>query len=253
MKKVLFILFAFSNTLLFANIAVVVPDTNENGINYDETLSFEVFFKKTDTFLGKYIRNGNVDYTAIKAEYNSLKELVAFIANADINSKDQDTKTAFYLNAYNLLVIKSVVDNLPLKSPLDVSGFFDSKKHAVAGSYLTLNDLENKKLRSDARVHFVLVCAAKGCPKIISEAYLPETMQIQLETQTIKAINNDTFIKVDHETKTVEISQIFDWYKDDFISSSGSVINYINKYRINEIPTSYTISYSTYDWNLNGK
>ncbi len=253
MKKTIFLLLCFCNVLLFGKTVTATPDTNINGIIIYPSESLNDFFTSANSFFKKFISDGKVNYSAIKNDSNSLEQLINFIGKADMSTADKNTTTAFYINAYNLLVIKTVVDNLPIAKPTDLTGFFDAKKHAVAGIYMTLNDLENKKLRPDPKVHFVLVCAANGCPKIINEAYLPDKLQSQLESQTKKALNDNTFIKVDNETQTVKISQIFDWYKDDFIKSSGSVIKYINIYRTNQIPASYTISYYSYDWNLNGK
>lgn len=253
MKKISFILFTLVNTLLISNSYGTSPDTNENSTIIVSSASLEDFFNYTNTFLGKYISNGNVDYTAIKTEKTTLDQLIETVATADLSAADKNTSIAFYLNAYNLLVIKSVVENMPITSPLDVTGFFDTKKHKIAGGYLTLNDIENNKLRPDARVHFSLVCAAKGCPKITSEAFMPNKVQDQLNALTKKAFNDPNFMKVDDSAKTAKISHIFEWYKEDFTRGGGSVIEYINKFRDVQIPSSYTQGYYDYDWKLNGK
>jgi hypothetical protein len=171
----------------------------------------------------------------------------------DLTDADKNTKTAFYLNAYNIIVIQSVINNLPIAKPTDVNGFFDETKHNVAGVNLTLNEIENTKLRPDARVHFALVCAAKGCPKISSEAFTPEKVESQLSSLTKKALNDNTFIKVDNAKATVQISKIFDWYGVDFVKSAGSALAYINSYRDVKIPENFKIAYYEYNWNLNGK
>ncbi|MBK7568789.1 MAG: DUF547 domain-containing protein [Chitinophagales bacterium] len=252
MKKTIFLLFCFCNVVLFAKSKSETPDTNISETIVYPTETLTDFFTSANSFFNKFIIDGKVNYTAIKNDPDSLQKLINFIGKADLTGADKNTATAFYINSYNLLVIKTVIDNLPLAKPTDITGFFDTKKHAVAGSYMTLNDLENKKLRPDPRVHFVLVCAAKGCPKIINEAYTPDKVQAQLDTQTKIAINDNSFIKIDEKTKTVKISKIFDWYKDDFIKTSGSAIIYINKYRTSAIPTNYTVSFYEYDWSLNG-
>lgn len=253
MKKTIILLCCFCNIVLFAKSKSETPDTNISEIIIYPTETLNDFFTSAHSFFNKFIIDGKVNYTAIKNDPDSLQKLINFIGKADLTGADKNTATAFYINSYNLLVIKTVIDNLPLAKPTDLTGFFDTKKHAVGGSYMTLNQLENKKLRPDPRVHFVLVCAAKGCPKIINEAYLPDKLQTQLNTQTKKALNDNSFIQVDNETKSIKVSQIFEWYKDDFIKSSGSALNFINQYRSTAIPTSYTLSYYSYDWNLNGK
>lgn len=233
--------------------APVLPDTNEYSVVSDSTTTLPDFFTETDAFLKKYVSNGKVDYKALKAAPAEIRHLYTTIGEMDLSAADKATQTAFYINAYNLITIYAVVEKMPITSPLDVSGFFDTKKHQIAGTYMTLNDLENKKLRPDPRVHFALVCGANGCPQLRSEAYMPATVMDQLTAATKAAMNDPNFIRVNTSTKTVAISQIFDWYKDDFIKSSGSDIAFINSYRTNKIPTDYKKEFYTYDWKLNGK
>jgi hypothetical protein len=119
---------------------------------------------------------------------------------------------------------------------------------------LTLNDIENKMIRAkynDARIHFVLVCGANGCPPITDFAYTPEKLDQQLDQQTKLALNNASFIKVNIKSKKVELSQLFEWYKDDFISEKVSYIDFINKFRTEPIPSNFKVAFYTYDWSLN--
>lgn len=215
-----------------------------------------MFFEKAESFFNKYAQNGSVDYTAVKANPAELNTLASLIADMDLSSAGSKEKQSFYINAYNLTVIKAVVDNYPIDSPMDVSGFFDTKNYSIAGESLTLNDIENKKLRAvynDARFHFVLVCAAQGCPKIFSKAYIPAKLEAHLGTRTTEALNDANFIRVDGVKKRVLVSEIFKWYKEDFDKTGMSLIEYLNQYRSVKIPASYAVDYYTYDWTLNDK
>ena len=111
---------------------------------------------------------------------------------------------------------------------------------------------DSKQLRAqfpeEARFHFVLVCAGLGCPPIINQAYLPDTLESQLQTQTQLALNDPEFIRT--KGKRVQLSQIFEWYKEDFVRN-GTVIQYINRFRKNPIPEKAKVSYYPYDWTLN--
>lgn len=214
------------------------------------------FFTHAQSFLSANISAGSVDYAGIKASPKALNDLVAEIGSFSVSSADSKTQKAFYLNAYNILVIKNVVDHYPIAKPTDVSGFFDAIKFKVAGQSLTLSDIENKKVRptfKDARVHFALVCAAKSCPPIPNYAFTPANVEAKLQSLTVKAMNSKSFIKVDDANKTVRFSQIMDWYKEDFVADSKTVLAYVNKYRTTKIPESYTQSFYTYNWALNAK
>jgi len=171
------------------------------------------FFEKSDTFFKKHVSKGRVDYKAIKNNPVALDELLTIAKNIRVSKTNKKTFQAFYINAYNLSVIKGIVNKYPTKSPLNIKGFFDKTKYTIGGKSTTLNDLENKILRKnfpkEARFHFVLVCAGLGCPPIIPEAYKPSTLEKQLQRQTTIALNNPNFIKV--KGKKVQLSQIFEW------------------------------------------
>jgi hypothetical protein len=211
------------------------------------------FFSKADTFFAEYVKNGKVAYKTIKENPSSLNELVDLANSISVSKSDKNTYQAFWINGYNLSVIKGIVANYPIKSPLDKAGFFDKTKYDIGGKSITLNDIENKLLRGnfpkEARFHFVLVCAGLGCPPIISNAYLPNTLESQLQKQTEIALNNTSFIKV--KGKKVQLSQLFEWYKGDFTQGGKSQIDYVNQYRKEKIDSGAKIGYYNYDWTLN--
>lgn len=212
------------------------------------------FFKKTDAFFKTSVTNGLVDYKSIKANPEALNALLKASNAIAVSGLSETEQKAFWINLYNLTTIKSVISHYPITSPLDVNGFFDKKKHKVGGATITLNDIENKKIRAkfnDPRIHFVLVCAGLGCPPIIDSAYLPETLDMQLEKQTKKALNDPKFIQVNKKKKKVAVSEIFKWYMSDFGKNTSDIITFINSYRTEKIPNNYKLSHYAYDWKLN--
>ncbi|OBX26792.1 uncharacterized protein DUF547 [Gelidibacter algens] len=214
------------------------------------------FFEKTDSFLKANVADGKVDYDAIHSNPKSLNELMTLGEGISVSKDDKQTYQAFWINAYNLSVIKGIINNFPTKSPLDEKGFFDKTKYKLAGKSITLNDIENTILRAefkDPRFHFVLVCGAIGCPPLINEVYMPKTLDAQLTKQTKLALNGNYFIKVNDKKKTVEGSEIMKWYIEDFTMNGGSEIDFINTYRDEKVPSNYKLTYSKYDWNLNRK
>ncbi|MEO1262245.1 MAG: DUF547 domain-containing protein [Bacteroidota bacterium] len=209
------------------------------------------FFNEADAFFSKNVQNGLVKYADLKNDAQ-LVSLIKAVQEADLSSADANTKKAFYINAYNLHVINAAAQLYPLNSVQSVGGFFDRKKIRVAGENLTLNNLEKEKLLKpyqDARLHFVLVCGAIGCPPITDFAYRPAQLESQMEQQTKLALNNPDFIKV--TSKGVGLSQIFSWYASDFGGNKKSIINFINKFRNSPISQNADVSYYNYDWTLN--
>ncbi|WP_296383336.1 DUF547 domain-containing protein, partial [Winogradskyella sp.] len=208
---------------------------------------------KTNTFLGEHVKNGKVAYSDINKDQSTLDELLEIAEGVSVKVLDDKNYQAFWINAYNISVIKGIIDNYPIKSPLDNKGFFDKTTYSLGGEKVTLNGIENDLLRAkfkDARFHFVLVCGAVGCPPLISKAYLPDTLEIQLETQTKIALNG-SFLKVNSKNKKVEVSEIMKWYKEDFTMDGITEIDFINRYRTEKILKNFKLSYFTYNWSLN--
>lgn len=209
------------------------------------------FYKSVDSFLKTHVKDGLINYNAISKNQAELDALIEIIASSTTDISNPKDYQSFYINAYNIYVIKGIVDD-NLSSPLDKKGFFDTIKRNVAGEKITLNDIENKKLRAqfkDARVHFVLVCGALGCPPIIDKAYRPEMLEKQLEQQTSMALNNDDFIQI--KKNKVAVSQIFEWYEVDFTTNGQSVLDYIAKYRKVPLPEKAKLSFYNYNWKVN--
>ena len=212
----------------------------------------------TSVFLAKFVdTDGNVNYAAIKRNPLELQGLLKRVAAFDAAAAPPAERKAFYLNAYNLLVIGEVVARYPIESVQKVPGFFDKNMVSVAGEQLTLNDLESKKLRqpyADPRVHFALVCGAKGCPRLRRAAYEGNSLDAQLTIQAQQVLLEPTFIRVNDPAHQVQISQIFKWYEADFKASGKTGVAYINQFREGKkIPTGYVMSYYPYDWTLNSQ
>lgn len=218
------------------------------------SMDYQSFTSKADKFFITYVKEGLVDYKRVGTSKQEIEALYAAIGEMKLDGLNDLQKQAFYINAYNLIVIYWVTKHYPLKSPLDDSGFFDKVRHQVAGEALTLNMLEIKKLLAtyrDARFHFALACAAKSCPPLASFAFKAETLDKQLNERTSAALNNSKWLIFNEKTNQVSLSKIFDWYKKDFNAGSKTTIQWINQYRKNKISEKASITFYEYDWSLN--
>lgn len=223
------------------------------GVISIQAQDLSTFFNKADAFFKANVSNGKVAYSKIHENPKQLNEVLQIAEGISVSKSDAKNYQAFWINAYNLSVVKGLIDKYPTKSPLDNAGFFDKTKHNIGGKTITLNDIEHKLLRgqfNDARFHFVLVCGAVGCPPLIAKAYLPNTLETQLETQTKKAINGP-FIRVNANKNRVQVSQIMEWYKGDFKMNGTDEIDFINKYRTEKLEGKWKLSYFPYDWTIN--
>ncbi len=214
------------------------------------------FLDQADAFFKKNVSEGLINYQGIVNSPSELNALVDQVGSLNASTLSASEKKAFFINAYNISVINGIVQNYPTNSPLDIGGFFDMKKHNIAGEKITLNKLEKEYLlkeTGDEKLHFVLVCAAISCPSIAEFAYRPENLEAQILERTQLALSNPEFIRVNEADKMVGLSEIFRWYTGDFKGKADNIIAYLNKYRSQAIPEDFKTNYYTYNWSLNAQ
>ena len=143
------------------------------------------------------IRLAAVDYGALKADPDYARA-VAHLAEARIETLRNDAEAiAFWLNAYNLLAIKAVVDRYPVASIRDGGSFLQSiwkkKVGIVGGREYALDDIEHSILRArfrEPRIHMAIVCASLSCPDLKTEPYVADRLSTQLDDATRRFLAN---------------------------------------------------------------
>lgn len=213
------------------------------------------FFKQTDLFLKTYVVDGTVKYQSIQKNKIAIQKLEKSIQNIAPEKLDANTRKAFFVNAYNLLVIVKLQKKMPKSKVTEISDFFTKEDIKIGGKWISLDDLEKTLLFKefpDPRLHLVLVCGAKGCPPLLNRAYLPATLEPQLEERMRVLCNDTNFIQYDPSMGICGLNMIFQWYEKDFLKSNKSVLEFINRYRINIISAQVKIKFYNYDWRVNG-
>ncbi len=216
-----------------------------------------------EKILSQYVSDGTVDYKGIKSNPFELKNYLnqtSAITKEVFDSWTGEQQLAFLINVYNAETLDLVQENYPLASIKDIAkdagGPWEQPVVQIFGEELTLNALEHEIIRKnypEPRVHFALVCAAKGCPALINKPYLGPALEGQLESQTQAFLTDTQKNSIDTETKTLRLSPIFDWFSKDFVKESGSVISFVNPYMDEKAGPDFKIEYTNYDWSLNDK
>ena len=223
-----------------------------------------------DRALNKFVdENGRVNYLGLRNSPDLLWNYLDFIKSASPRSNPElfntkDSKIAYWINTYNALIIKIIIENPNLSSIKSVSwgyGAFWRLKHEVGGEQLSLNYIEHKILREkykDPRIHFAINCASNSCPPLGKKIITGEKLNDQLEKKTSDFINNKNNVSFNHKNKTLKLNRIFKWYKKDFEGGHQSltefILSYINDFSIKEnqkIILNYKLKYMEYDWGLN--
>lgn len=185
--------------------------------------------KGLDAILDTYVRDGEVYYRALKLERGRLDAFVNQLAGAAPDKLSQADQIAFWINAYNALVLKTVIDHYPIqgrsaaypqKSIRQVPGAFERLPHRVAGRTLTLDQIEQTVLREfhDPRIYFALGRGAEGGGRLRSEAFAGDRLEAQLGEAAAECVTRQYCLQVDRDANKVVASPIFSWREQDFVA-----------------------------------
>ncbi|MBV6652323.1 MAG: DUF547 domain-containing protein [Mameliella sp.] len=196
---------------------------------------------------------GDVDYKKLSKNADGLNAYLEDLAShPPMDSWSRDEKLAYWINAYNAFTVKLIVDNYPVKSIMDLHDgkAWDVKWIKLGKQTYSLNQIEHEIIRprfGEPRIHFAVNCAAKSCPPLLNHAWTAANLEQNLEQQTSNFINNEQHNKIG--AKALQLSQIFNWYGDDF----SDVKAYVNKYTTVEVKSNAKVNFQEYNWALNAK
>ena len=211
-----------------------------------------------DAILKAFVTNGRVDYAALKinrSQLDSYLDRLGRIDKEEFDAWSMDARLAYLINLYNAATLKLIVDHYPVKSIKYIGSFFkgpwDLSVVERFGETITLNTLEHDIIRKqyrEPRVHMALVCAARGCPPLRSEAYTARALDRQLDNQSRIYLSSPEGMRIDRSAGKVYLSSIFKWYREDFSSVTGFA-----EAHTGQKLEGLTLRWIDYDWTLNGQ
>lgn len=235
-----------------------------------------------DFILDTYVRDGEVYYRALKSDRVRLDTYVASLAGAPVGQQPRDTQLAFWLNAYNTIVLRTVIDHYPIhgrsaeypaKSIRQIPGAFDRLPHRVAGRTLTLDQIEQAVLPEfhDPRVYFALGRGALGSGRLRSEPYAAAKLEAQLTETANECITRAQCVHIAREANKVEANAIFSWREKEFAAAyaAGAISTFTSRSPIERAilafispkllttereflaANTFQVAYKPFDWTLN--
>lgn len=274
---------------------VSVPASDQFAASWSKTKFDHSLWKKV---LGERVNSdGLVDYESLRADARFAEYLYRLANTHPSELSGDDERKAFWINAYNALAIQGVLETLPeggdpkSYSVLEVTvpgvsekgkGFFAGLRFQVGGERVTLDRIEKGMLLGDEnrlegfdarggkvtagtpdpRVHFAIVCAAKGCVKLREEAYVGARIDEQLESAVARFMASRRQAMFDLRNRVMRVSKIIEWYADDFTNPdfsprAESLEKFLAPYAYDErlqrslMNDDWRINYLSYDWSLN--
>ncbi len=208
--------------------------------------------------LAAYAKPEGVRYAAWHAnaaDKNALTKIADAIAKSGPSVPGTKGKLAYHINAYNIWMLRLVLDAYPVDSIREIAplfGVFTGQRIEVAGQRMSLNHLEKQVIIrkfGEPRIHFAINCASVSCPPLLNEPFTASKLETQLEDVTRTFLKNEGPHSYLIKGDKIRVSKIFDWYGSEF--EPPGIINTINRYRLRPVPESLKVSFLEYDWALN--
>lgn len=225
-----------------------------------------------DALLREHVNDrGQVDYRGWKASAQATRQLdqyLATLSTADLDAaSSSDARLAFWINAYNAVTVKGILREFPTTSirnhTAQLWGYnvWKNLKLRVDDQTPSLDEIEHKILRplGEPRIHFAIVCASIGCPRLLNEAYVAERLDQQLDTNAHHFFAQRQNFQFDTAKKSIGLSSILKWFGEDFGADQGAVLKRVSPWLPSDDARTLAgqagvrVRYLDYDWNLNSQ
>lgn len=242
----------------------------DRWLAHDPASLLQIDHDDWDAFLVRYLRIGadgvhRVAYGAVAPEDRALLEnYVARLGGLPISRYSRPEQMAYWINLYNALVVRLVVDHYPIASIRDIGkgsgapgvGPWRRKLVEVEGTPLSLSDIAHRILRPiwhDPRIHYALACGAVSCPNLQPEPFYADQLDRQLSEAAMAYVNDRRCIRI--EGDQLGLSSLYRWYREDFGPTDRDVINHLMAYAEPNLAMKLQgfdrISDDGFDWRLN--
>lgn len=262
---------ASTSLLLFLSLTLVylIPASSVSVAASDDTAmqmkqDYQQAIEDWAYVLKTYVDDqGRTNFQALSQDIGPLENVVSMIGAVSPSKTPalfptKESVLAYHINSYNALAMFGVIERgIPdgFTSFFSRASFFKFRDVVIGGDVTNLYDYENDVIRplNEPRVHFALNCMVKDCPRLPQEPFYADTLNGVLETLTTEFFAKPKHFYLDHKAKRAYVSEILDFYTEDFVDSGKArdLPQYINRYLSSPIPNDYKVRFIDYDWHIN--
>jgi hypothetical protein len=236
-----------------------------------------------DRLLDLYVRDGFVYYRALKSDRSRFDRYIASldVSSAAYDAWSREQKIAYWINAYNAFVLKTIIDNYPIRgsskefpvnSVRQIPGAFEKLPHRAAGRTVTLDEIDKTILAElkEPRALLALGRGSIGGGRLHSEAYASVRLDEQLKKVQSECVTRKECVTIDTQG-TLAVTPLFGWREAQFIDTLGqqelashpgrtplerAILRLITPYvlpmeREFLAENKFKLTYQPYDWRLN--
>ncbi len=240
---------------------------------HDATSMAAIDHQPWQSFLDRYVAaNADgvnlVNYAAVSPEAHAeLKRYLADLQAVSIHQHRRSVQLAYWVNLYNAKTVDIVLDHYPVDSIRDIKlgeglivvGPWSASVLRVSGRPLSLNNIEHAIIRpiwQDSRIHYVLNCAAIGCPNLGRVAYHGETVDAAMTAAAKAYVNDPRGVDFDQKGR-LRLSKIYAWFREDFGGAPPAVLQSIAGFAEPSLRAKLQdrerIDSYAYNWSLNDR
>lgn len=245
----------------------VWPRWQTHAADDTQVVDYSLWNKLLDTYLVtnhpsgiNRFRYGDVS----PVDRQNLADFLGYLQQVKVSSLNPNEQKAYWVNLYNALTVKVILDHYPVKSIMDIdispgvfsNGPWDAKLLTIEGEKVSLNDIEHRILRPifrDNRLHYALNCASLGCPNLQPAAFTAANTEQLLEAGARAYVNSSRGARIDKGS--LRVSSIYTWFQVDFGGSDEGVVKHLLQYAAgglaDALRTYNNGLHDDYDWNLN--
>jgi len=222
-----------------------------------------------DRLLAKYVdTDGFVNYKAWQHSQQDRQALLTYLASLGQANRSRpaskSAQLAFWINAYNAVTIEGMLQEYPTDSirnhTAKVVGYNIWKQLPliVGADQYALEQIEHDILRKmdEPRIHFAIVCASVGCPRLRNEAYVANRIEEQLADNAKDFFSRPANFRYDAQQGTMQASEIMSWFGSDFGDSQAQQFARVKQYlpapaQALAANPKTRLTFMDYDWSIN--
>lgn len=229
-------------------VAVILAGISQPALAQDSNSAAAApagLHRTLDALLDLYVRDGFVYYNALRSDRAKLDSYIRSLNGPEGVRQakgSREEQLAFWINAYNALVLQTVIDHFPIRgrakeypanSIRQIPGAFEKRTFSVGGRNVTLDGIEKEILLplGEPRAFLALGRGAIGGGRLRSEAYDPSRIDEQLQAVAAEAVRRDQLIRLDPVSNQVSLSPLFSWREQAFVDAYAEKAHEIFKQR----------------------
>ncbi len=256
-----------SLAISFTGSAEVLDYFNTSDETSTEVVDHSAWTELLQTYIHVDANNLNrFDYDGVTEDHKAdLEDYLDYLSGIEVTTLNKTEQRAYWINAYNAITVNVVLDEWPLESIRDIDKILFVRAYGpwfrdifeVEDQVLTLDAIEHKILRpiwQDPRTHYAVNCASIGCPNLQDVAFTSDNMEELLNKGAYAFINSERGIQK-FDGKSIRVSSIYSWFKEDFGETDANIIAHLKTYAQGDVAKKLEnvtrISGHDYNWNIN--